>query len=82
MDELPEEVRSYLPGSGVDTSGMSLEPFFDLEFKPSREEFERKYLLYKLREHNNNITHTAAAIGIHRQSLQQKIKDLDLKEYL
>ena len=82
VEELPEEVRNYLPDSGVDTSGMSLAPFFELEFKPSREEFERKYLLWKLREHKNNITHTAAAIGIHRQSLQQKIKDLDLKEWL
>jgi transcriptional regulator with PAS, ATPase and Fis domain len=54
----------------------------ELEFKPARESFERKYLLAKLAEHKNNITHTAEAIGIHRQSLQQKIKDLDLKKYL
>lgn len=82
VGDLPEEVRCYLPGKGVDTSGMSLEPFFQLEFKDAREEFERKYLLWKLREHDHNITHTAEAIGIHRQSLQQKIRDLRLRESL
>lgn len=82
LKDLPDEVRFYLPGKGVDTSGMDLEPFFKMEFKNAREEFERKYLLWQLRQHRHNITHTAESIGIHRQSLQQKIKDLGLREYL
>ncbi|HSR67918.1 MAG TPA: sigma-54 dependent transcriptional regulator [Acidobacteriota bacterium] len=80
VEQLPEEVRNYLPGSGVDTSGLHLEPFFRLDFKEAREEFEKRYLQWQLRRHDHNITHTAQAIGIHRQSLQQKMKDLDLRK--
>ncbi|HSR51623.1 MAG TPA: sigma-54 dependent transcriptional regulator [Acidobacteriota bacterium] len=80
VEDLPDEVVHYLPGSGVDTSGQQLEPFFQLDFKEAREEFEKRYLRWQLREHDHNITHTAQAIGIHRQSLQQKMKDLDLRK--
>jgi DNA-binding NtrC family response regulator len=80
--DLPGEIRFFDPTAGVDSGSAALEPLLTLEFKPARESFERKYLLAKLAEHKNNITHTAEAIGIHRQSLQQKIKDLDLKKYL
>jgi DNA-binding NtrC family response regulator len=80
--DLPPELRYYDPDTGTDTSSHDLGQLMDLQFKPARESFERKYLLAKLAEHRNNITHTAEAIGIHRQSLQQKIKDLDLKKYL
>lgn len=80
VEQLPEEVRNYLPGSGVDTSGLHLEPFFQLDFKEAREEFEKRYLQWQLRRHDDNITHTAQAIGIHRQSLQQKMKDLGLRK--
>lgn len=80
--DLPDEVRFYVPSAGVSTSGLSFEPFLELDFRTAREEFEKKYLLWKLREHDNNITHTADSIGIHRQSLQQKIRDLGLREFL
>jgi DNA-binding NtrC family response regulator len=80
--DLPAEIRFFDPTSGVDSSSATLEPLLTLKFKLARESFERKYLLAKLAEHKNNITHTAEAIGIHRQSLQQKIKDLDLKKHL
>jgi len=80
--DLPEEIRLFDPVTGIDSTAGSLGPMMNLEYKPARESFERKYLLAKLAEYKNNITHTAEAIGIHRQSLQQKIKDLDLKKHL
>jgi DNA-binding NtrC family response regulator len=43
------------------------------------EEFERSYLLRALREHDGNISRTAEAIGMVRQSLQQKIRELGLR---
>jgi two-component system response regulator AtoC/two-component system nitrogen regulation response regulator NtrX len=78
--DLPEEIRYFDAEAGVDTSGMSLGPLLEMELRPARDTFERKYLLVKLADNNYNITHTAAAIGIHRQSLQQKMKDLNLKK--
>ncbi len=82
LNDLPDQIQSYLPGEDVDTSGLSLEPFFSMEFRSAREQFERRFLMWKLREHHHNITHTAEAIGIHRQSLQQKIKDLGLRDFV
>ncbi len=48
--------------------------------KSAVEGFERTYLLRALRTHDGNISRTADAIGMVRQSLQQKIRDLDLRD--
>ncbi len=42
--------------------------------------FERSYLLRALRENDGNISRTADAIGMVRQSLQQKIRELGLRD--
>jgi DNA-binding NtrC family response regulator len=44
------------------------------------EDFERSYLLAALRQNGGNISRAAAAIGMVRQSLQQKIRELGLRE--
>ncbi len=41
--------------------------------------FERTYLLRALRAHGGNVSRTAEAIGMVRQSLQQKIRELGLR---
>ena len=45
-------------------------------------EFERSYLLAALRANGGNVSRTAAAIGMVRQSLQQKIRELGLRAEL
>ncbi len=47
--------------------------------KRAVEGFERAYLLRALRENDGNVSRTAQAIGMVRQSLQQKIRELDLR---
>ncbi len=42
------------------------------------EAFERTYLEQALKEHGGNISRTAEAIGMARQSLQQKLKELGM----
>lgn len=62
--------------------------FFDdlmhLSFKQAKEKittrFMKEYLTRKLRENQGNISHTAAELGIHRQSLQTMIRRLGIKE--
>jgi DNA-binding NtrC family response regulator len=44
------------------------------------EAFEREYLLRALRAHGGNVSRTAEAIGMVRQSLQQKIRELGLRD--
>ena len=53
-------------------------PFRDAK-KHAVESFEKGYLIRALREHDGNISRTAEAIGMVRQSLQQKIRELDLR---
>ena len=43
------------------------------------EGFERAFLLNALRDQDGNISRTAQSIGMVRQSLQQKIRELDLR---
>jgi len=45
----------------------------------STEAFERGYLLRALRANGGNVSRTAEAIGMVRQSLQQKIRELGLR---
>ncbi|NNL65952.1 MAG: sigma-54-dependent Fis family transcriptional regulator [Myxococcales bacterium] len=44
------------------------------------EQFEHDYLLRALRQNQGNISRTAEAIGMVRQSLQQKIRELGLRD--
>jgi DNA-binding NtrC family response regulator len=48
------------------------------DFREARTSFEREWLAQKLAEHGGNVTRTAAAIGLERQSLQEKIRKLGL----
>lgn len=56
---------------------------YNLSFRDAKklftETFERDFVSKKLKEHNGNISKAAEALDMHRQSLQQKMKDLNLK---
>jgi two-component system nitrogen regulation response regulator NtrX len=43
------------------------------------EQFERGYLVDMLTRHGGNISQTAEAVGMVRQSLQQKLKELGIR---
>jgi DNA-binding NtrC family response regulator len=60
-------------------AGTAPEPYFDAaDFREARRLFEVEYLARKLRENGGNVTRTAAAIGLERQSLQEKIRQLNI----
>ncbi|MGH9427984.1 MAG: helix-turn-helix domain-containing protein, partial [Terriglobia bacterium] len=42
--------------------------------------FERQYVEHSLDRAGGNVTKAAAALGMHRQSLQHKIKELGLSK--
>ena len=44
------------------------------------DDFERRFLTRALQRHGGNVSRTAEAIGMVRQSLQQKLKELGMKE--
>jgi DNA-binding NtrC family response regulator len=49
------------------------------DYREARRQFEIAFIKGKLREHGGNITRTAAAIGLHRQSLQEKLRELGIE---
>jgi DNA-binding NtrC family response regulator len=61
--------------AGPDVSGLG---FSDAK-RLVVESFERSYLLAALRQNGGNISRTAESIGMVRQSLQQKIRELGLR---
>jgi two-component system nitrogen regulation response regulator NtrX len=68
-EDLPETVRVAAALEGAE--GGTLEE--------ARRSFEREYLLARLREHGWNISRTAEAIGIARESLSRKVKGLKIE---
>jgi DNA-binding NtrC family response regulator len=48
------------------------------DFREARREFERAYIEQVLKDTGGNVTRAAERVGMHRQSLQQKLKDLGL----
>jgi len=42
------------------------------------EAFERDFLRQALRRHGGNITKAAEEVGMHRQNLQQKMRELGI----
>ena len=74
VDDFPEEIRNSNSYNSLDYNL----PFRDAK-KIAVEAFEKDFVSRKLEENNGNISKTAEALGMHRQSLQQKIKELDMK---
>jgi DNA-binding NtrC family response regulator len=75
---LPASPAGEAPGELAGIAVATGAPFRDAK-RHAVESFERSYLIQALREHGGNISRTAEAIGMVRQSLQQKIRELELR---
>ncbi len=51
---------------------------FTADFRADRREFERRYITRCLEDAGGNVTRAAAVLGMHRQSLQHKLRELGL----
>ena len=49
------------------------------DFREAKRKFEVAYLTKQLAEHRWNVSRTAATIGLHRQSLQEKLRELGIR---
>ena len=77
--DLPEEVllgAAILPKSGTDGEDLGLK---EKDFREAKRKFEIAYLLRQLGVHRWNISRTAATIGLHRQSLQERLRELGIR---
>jgi DNA-binding NtrC family response regulator len=60
-----------------ETNGNLVVPYTN-DFRDDRREFERRYIARCLEEANGNVTRAASVLGMHRQSLQHKLRELGL----
>jgi DNA-binding NtrC family response regulator len=77
--DLPEEVvkgSPVLPKSGEDGADHGLS---ESDFREAKRKFEIAYLRRQLAAHRWNISRTAATIGLHRQSLQERLRGLGIR---
>jgi DNA-binding NtrC family response regulator len=51
-------------------------PFFDLPLREAREQFEREYLIFKLKEAGGSVGRLAEAVGMERTHLYRKLRAL------
>ncbi|MEW5975051.1 MAG: sigma-54 dependent transcriptional regulator [Acidobacteriota bacterium] len=79
VGDLPEEIRRPQPASlGLDSSSAGSTALAEMPYKEAKRQFEIQYLSERLKRNQGNISRTAAEIGLHRQSLQQKLKELGI----
>ena len=78
--DLPAEILENSPGyaRGVKKAGDEL-PLSEPDFREAKRKFEVAYITRQLGQHKWNISRTAAAIGFHRQSLQEKLRELGIQ---
>ena len=79
VEDLPAEVArgesiSHRHGRGEPDNGIG-----ERDFREAKRKFEVAYLTKQLESHRWNVSRTAATIGLHRQSLQEKLRELGIR---
>jgi DNA-binding NtrC family response regulator len=77
--DLPEEVVHGSPGLPKSGEGSPDFGLREKDFRAAKRKFEVAYLLRQLGTHRWNISRTAATIGLHRQSLQERLRELGIR---
>jgi DNA-binding NtrC family response regulator len=86
--DLPEELHAAsasveqpprdASAANAESNASQLNIPFTLDFREDRREFERRYIARCLEESGGNVTRAASILGMHRQSLQHKLRELGL----
>lgn len=80
VSELPAEVREQRLAAGQGSGSLRApDNALDLPYKEAKRKFEVDYITLRLQENDGNVSRTAAQIGLHRQSLQQKLRELGIE---
>jgi DNA-binding NtrC family response regulator len=85
--DLPDEIRDAKPATRraaaatADMAGGKGESAFlgEADFREAKRQFEIAFLKRKLEAHRWNVSATAEEIGLHRQSLQEKLRELGIQ---
>jgi DNA-binding NtrC family response regulator len=77
--DLPEEVavgEALVRKTSANGNDNGLD---ERDFREAKRKFEVAYLTKQLADHRWNVSRTAATIGLHRQSLQEKLRELGIR---
>jgi DNA-binding NtrC family response regulator len=77
-DEIFDKDAKLKSASNEPSQDDALAVPFTADFREDRREFERRYIARCLEESDGNVTRAAAILGMHRQSLQHKLRELGL----
>ena len=77
--DLPEEIRAGTSPIAISKNSDGDSHLAETDFREAKRKFEIAYLQRKLTEHHWNVSKTAAEIGLHRQSLQEKLRELGIQ---
>jgi DNA-binding NtrC family response regulator len=83
VHDLPEEMkieprRATGGKTEFEMDADALNVPFTADFRLDKREFERRYIARCLEDSGGNVTRAAALLGMHRQSLQHKLRELGL----
>jgi two-component system nitrogen regulation response regulator NtrX len=79
VQDLPQEVRDGETAPHRNSNGVGENGFSEKDFREAKRKFEVAYLTKQLADHRWNVSRTAATIGLHRQSLQEKLRELGIR---
>ncbi|MBI1746935.1 MAG: sigma-54-dependent Fis family transcriptional regulator [Acidobacteria bacterium] len=82
LQHLPKDLLSALSYSQFPAKSLleeKLQYYKQMRYDDAKSAFEREYLTAILEDHAGNLSRAAEAMGIHRQTLQYKLKQLGIK---
>jgi DNA-binding NtrC family response regulator len=79
VEDLPGEVARGEALPDKSTGDAQDSGFGERDFREAKRKFEVAYLKKQLADHRWNVSRTAATIGLHRQSLQEKLRELGIR---
>src|SRR6202161_4063806 len=77
--DLPEEVATRQPITARNSENGTDVGLGEKDFRQAKHKFEVAYLTRQLVSHRWNVSRTAATIGLHQQSLQEKLRELGIR---
>jgi two-component system, NtrC family, response regulator HydG len=77
-EDLPSEITSGAGGVRPGRVATEDDSLAEPDFRDAKRKFEVAYITRQLERHKWNVSRTAATIGLHRQSLQEKLRELGI----
>ncbi len=74
-----KDVTLFLESRNGSSPPVSHNQYSQYGYKDAKKQFERDYLIVKLRENKGNISQTAEQIGMERSHLHKKLKSLNIE---